>query len=70
MKDPETPDEWQEAVDLAKTLLAIHDARLYGLIAGGPEVDANRALDLLAKGRARGIEPRPDCVKRTLPAFL
>lgn len=61
MKDPKTYAEWQVAVDAAAGFIAIDDCRLYGLITGGPTVDRNRSLDILEKGKARGIRPsRPD----------
>lgn len=32
MRDPLTPEEWQEAADLAELMLHIDSARQYGLI--------------------------------------
>lgn len=62
--DPTTPAEWQTAVDAAKALLTLEAARSYGLVRGGPGVNVGRCEDLLARGRARGIEPSPDAVER------
>jgi hypothetical protein len=69
MKNPSTPEEWQEAVDIAHTMLAVTAARQYGLITGGPEVDEERCLDLLEKGEKKGIRPSPDAIEKVLSAF-
>ena len=55
MKDPQTPEEWSEAVHAAVWATALHAARLYGLIAGGPEVDMARCDAVLDAARRRGI---------------
>ncbi len=57
-RDPETPEEWQEAVDAAHFYLLLDSARLYGLIDGGPLVDADRCAEILKQGRERGVEPK------------
>jgi hypothetical protein len=64
IREPKTRAEWQEAVDLAKWLLVLDSARAYGLVKGGPEVDEGRALEILARGKAKGIRPSLDCVER------
>jgi hypothetical protein len=64
MKEPTTPAEWQDAVDLAHGALALHSARLYGLVSGGPGVHVDRCEDILARGRERGIVPAPDAAER------
>jgi hypothetical protein len=56
-RDPKTPEEWQEAVDVAAGVRAIADCKMYGLIEGGPEIDIARCDDILARGRRRGITP-------------
>ena len=56
---PKTPSEWQAAVDAADVLLRLDNARAYGLVTGGPEIDADRCLELLELGRNRGFEPNP-----------
>lgn len=63
---PVTPDEWQTAVDAAEALLRLESARLYGLVNGGPGVNAERCEQLLSAGRKRGIRPRSDCVERLI----
>ena len=40
--DPKAPEEWQAAADAADALLRLDSARMYGLVTGGPEVDADR----------------------------
>lgn len=57
--DPQTAEEWQEAVNLAEFLLSIDSCRQYGLIEGGPEVNVERACDILRRGRWRGAFPLP-----------
>jgi hypothetical protein len=57
--DPQTPAEWQEAVDMAELLLGIDSAAQYGLLTGGPSVNAARAAELLERGRAKGYTPAP-----------
>ena len=55
--DPQTAAEWQDAVDGAAGFRAIEDARMYGLIQGGPKVDIARCDEILERGAARGITP-------------
>jgi hypothetical protein len=62
-RDPQTRTEWQEAVDCAEGLLALDSARQYGLIAGGPEVNVDRCLEILRAGFERGIKPSEDAVE-------
>jgi hypothetical protein len=57
-KEPKTDTQWQEAVSLADMHLKIFDAKLYGLVEGGPEIDQARCLDILSGGRKRKIFPR------------
>ena len=58
-RDPQTPAEWQEAVDAAAFFLALQSCRLYGLITGGPNVDADRCQEILKRGKALGVAPAP-----------
>jgi hypothetical protein len=69
-RDPQTPAEWQLAVDAADACLALDAARQYGLVTGGPEVDDRRAAWILAQGKLRGIEPRPDAIKNFLAQLI
>ncbi|MDP9479617.1 MAG: hypothetical protein M3R38_28800 [Actinomycetota bacterium] len=63
--EPNTPEEWQRAVDAADALLKLDSARIYGLVKGGPEVDVDRCWDLMHKARElHGIEPSEDAVRR------
>lgn len=41
--DPETLDEWQNAVDAADALLRLEAARMYGLVTGAPRWTPNAA---------------------------
>jgi hypothetical protein len=58
-RDPHTPEEWQEAVNMAEFLLALDSCKQYGLIEGGPTVKFERALKIIERGRARGVVPAP-----------
>jgi hypothetical protein len=64
MRQPTSDHEWQEAVDLAEGALSLHDARLYGLVTGGPAVNVARCREILRLGAARGIHPAPNAVER------
>ena len=55
-RDPKTVAEWQEAVNGAHCMCAIHDAILYGLVTG-PEIDAARCDWILDQGAKLGIVP-------------
>lgn len=66
MIEPETPEEWQEAVDAAKAMLEIDDARKYGLVRGGPPVDVARIEEILERGKQLGYTPAPDAIQRLL----
>jgi hypothetical protein len=57
MKNPTTPAEWQECVDLCTGLRMIADCTMYGLIEGGPKIDVRRCDDLLRRGKLRGYRP-------------
>lgn len=56
MKQPETDQEWQDAVNAAEFNLRLDSARKYGLIEGGPEVNVERCEEIIAGGRERGIK--------------
>lgn len=58
MRDPQTPKEWQVAADGAYFLLSLDAARQYGLIEGGPEIDADRCMEILDRAKAMGITPK------------
>lgn len=69
-KDPGTDAEWQAAVDVARGLLAIESARLYGLITGGPRCNVERCQEILSAGAQRGLTPTKDAVENTMKVFL
>lgn len=64
MVEPQTPAEWQEAVDAADGCLHLDAARGYGLVTGGPEVDVRRCEWILAAGAALGYVPAANAVER------
>jgi hypothetical protein len=63
MHDPETPEQWQEAVDAAHVMLLVQSAEKYGLIETDAEVNVGRCLllALIEEGRVKhGVVPSPD----------
>lgn len=68
-RNPETPAEWQEVVDLAEGALALDSARSYGLVRGGPDVNVDRCVALLREGARRGYNPSVDAIERFALAF-
>jgi hypothetical protein len=64
--EPETPAQWQKAVDLAEMYLLLDSAQAYGLIRGAPPVNTGRCQELIARGKERGITPDPEGVKQAL----
>lgn len=60
MQNPETPEQWQKAVNLADLFLTLEAAKTYGLIYGGPEIDMARCIELLRQGETMGILPQTE----------
>jgi hypothetical protein len=56
-RDPSTPEEWQEAADMAEFLLLLDGCRQYGLVDGGPEAHVERCCRILTEAARRGIFP-------------
>ena len=54
--EPETTEEWQEAVNIAEFYLLLDDARQYGLLKGGLPVDVKRCQELLRRGKQQGFQ--------------
>lgn len=70
-QNPETTEEWQAAVDAADALLRLNAARIYGLVRGGPDVNAERCWELVHRGRElHGIEPSDDVVERFVAEMM
>ncbi len=63
-KNPKSQKQWQEAVNAAHGALALDSARMYGLVTGGPEVNQKRCIEILEKGKKRGIMPEDDSIDR------
>jgi hypothetical protein len=55
--DPQTPEQWQDAVDGAAGFIAIESCKMYGLMKGGPKIDLARCKQILEHGAAKGITP-------------
>ena len=54
-QDPTTPAEWHVAALSAAGLLLIEDAKLYGFVTGGPDIDRDRCEEILALAGEHGI---------------
>ena len=67
---PENDEEWQQAVNAAKGLLALHSSYVYGLVTGGPVVDAERCDFVLEEGHKRGFMPSPTAIEDVLRELL
>lgn len=63
MNEPQTPEQWQLAVDAAEGVLAVKLARLLGLIEGGSSEDAVRCADIIHRAAEMGITPGPNAVR-------
>ncbi|MES2465128.1 MAG: hypothetical protein V4671_31565 [Armatimonadota bacterium] len=53
MQEPETPEEWQAALDMVVALLALDAAARYGLA----RVDTQRCGEILRRAKALGYRP-------------
>jgi hypothetical protein len=61
MTDPQTPQEWQDAVNGAAGAIAIESCKMYGLLKGGPKINLARCEQILKRGVRKGITPsKPD----------
>jgi hypothetical protein len=63
-REPQTPAEWQEAVDIAEACLLLDASRQYGLVVGGSPVNVARCEEVLRRGRELGVTPAADCVDK------
>lgn len=54
---PETPQEWREAVNLAELYSLVDAAVKYGLVTYTGAIDINRCDEILEQGRRRGVYP-------------
>jgi hypothetical protein len=53
MQEPETPEEWQAALNMVVALLAVDVAAAFGLA----RVDSQRCAEILRRAKARGFHP-------------
>jgi hypothetical protein len=67
-QDPQTPEEWQECVNLAAGWRQVADCKMYGLVQGGPDIDVRRCDQLLERGRQRGVFPSRSTVELAVAA--
>jgi hypothetical protein len=70
VKDPKTPAEWHEAVNLAELYNRLESARAYGFIRSNLSVDVDRVDTILARGRVLGIVPNEREVEHLLRDLL
>ncbi len=66
---PKTREQWQEAVNGASALLHLDAAQQYGLVTGGPVVNAARCRAVLSDGAALCIRPREAGVNDLIKAL-
>ena len=62
-REPQTPQEWQVAVDAAEGVLASEFIRALGFISKGGEFNIARCVDVLERGRDQGIIPSETAIK-------
>lgn len=55
--NPKTPAEWKRVTALAEACLLLDSARQYGLVTGGPQVNVDRCVEILDRGKALGYVP-------------
>lgn len=55
--NPQTLEQWREAVEAAAGLRIIADLKMYGLLTGGPGININRCDEILRRGAKRGVFP-------------
>lgn len=68
--DPQSPEQWREAVTAAHAMLMLSDARdFYGLVTGGPPVKRERCLEIIERGRELGYEPDEDDARNWLAQY-
>lgn len=67
--EPQTDEQWQEAVDLAEACLTLDWAIKYGLVSGGPSINVDRCVELIDRGKTRGTFPQPEVVERFISAY-
>jgi hypothetical protein len=53
VNEPQTPEQWQAAIDSAQLFLAVGSARQYGLIETHIRIDVARCVRLLGRGKLR-----------------
>jgi hypothetical protein len=69
MRQPQTPTQWQEAVDAAHAAISLDACRQYGLVTGGPEINMERCEQIIEQGRARGFVPTEDAIPNFVDAI-
>jgi|SRR5579885_3304145 len=69
IRDPQTKQEWQEAVDMAHALLSLDACRQYGLVTGGPKINLERCEELLRRAREYGYFPREEAIADVVRAI-
>ncbi len=67
---PETPEEWQAAVDETHVLLDIERLRQEGLIEGGPDINVELCQEILNLGLALGYVPNEESFHDVIEAIM
>ena len=61
--EPQTPEQWQLAVDAAQGVLATAFIQALGFVEGGPEYNVARCVDVLERASDMGITPSEDAIR-------
>lgn len=68
-RSPESPEEWQNAVNIAEALIGVELGRQYGVFSGGPRVDVVRCLDFVGTAVRMGIVPQEEEVQALMDSI-
>ena len=55
-------EQWRDMMAAAEACLQIDAVRQFGLIEGGPEINAERCVSILETGKARGFTVHQETV--------
>jgi hypothetical protein len=70
VNEPESPKEWQEAVNLAELYSLVDSAVKYGLVEYTGKISIERCYDILEQGRKRGVYPVKAQVDQLIQEFV
>jgi hypothetical protein len=70
VNEPESPKDWQEALNLAELYSLVDSAVKYGLVEYTGEINVERCHDILEQGRKRGVYPVKAQVDALIQEFV